>query len=280
MSFRFPSHNNSANQRTERRANWKAEMKNRPAAAAGLTLEQEIERIEKLAVALAAAGCVTKTTSGYRVQLSPMNWREVIENDGLYCVCADDGKFKTCAHVRAVKKFRFALEVAERRRTDAGSIAHEQAVALGKCFWCHDENIIDEHGSEVSCAFCGRMPIAPPTETEEEFEMPSRGFVNVTERKVIAAVERVAGQEFSCQVRKTGTGCYEVFSFTSTNTYRVELNRGIFGVTAYCSCPDFTARRLPRDEMCKHQAAVYHFERRASVVSLNEFNAPSFAAAA
>lgn len=147
---------------------------------------------------------------------------------------------------------------------------------------------IQEH-PRCDCRFCGKYSTTGFNHLdcelgafikEEEFETPSKGFVYVTERKVIQAVERVAEQEFSCQVTKTGTGRYRVYSFASGSTYTVETTRGIFGVTAHCSCPDFEFHRLRRDEMCKHQASVYHYERQSRIVTLNKFNAPAFAAAA
>jgi hypothetical protein len=102
----------------------------------------------------------------------------------------------------------------------------------------------------------------------EEYEEPEKGFVNVTREKVLRTIERVSGQDFSCRVRKIETGKYEAESLASGEAYTVELNRGIFGVTAHCDCPDFTFTRLGRNECCKHIAAVYQFERQDRVISL------------
>lgn len=106
MSFKIPSYKNSINERRSRRAAWKATIQKTPAPS----VEQEMARIEKLATAIIAAGYVTKIAYGFRVQVSPMNWQDVIENGGLFCACKDAAKFGTCAHLTAVEKFTAARE--------------------------------------------------------------------------------------------------------------------------------------------------------------------------
>ena len=238
--FRFPSHKNSNNERTARRRNAKADV----VKTAQPTKEQEMERMQNTAAALIADNKISVVNyghcTGYRIQLSPMNWREVINNGGFACACADHLKFDTCAHIMAAETFAAAQE------------------------------------SEKQAKIAATRELLADLETEQ----PSKGFVNISRAKVLAAVERVKNQDFTCQVRKTETGKYEVYSFNSTNTYKVELNRGIFGVTGWCECFDFTFARLAKNEVCKHLAGVYFFERRETVVSLNEANAENYRRAA
>jgi hypothetical protein len=115
--------------------------------------------------------------------------------------------------------------------------------------------------------------VAVAATTEEDFETPERGYVVVTRAKVAQTAERIEKQDYSCLVRKSETGVYQVDSLKSGNTYTVELARGLFGVTAHCACPDFTFNRLAKDEVCKHIAGVYFFERQTRVVDLNDYRA-------
>lgn len=268
--FRFPSHKNSNNERTARRQNAKADV----VKTAKPTGEQEMERMKNTAAALVADNKISVVNyghcNGYRIQLSPMNWREVVANGKFSCQCADNRRFDTCAHVIAAEIFAAAQEA---------ETAKQAKIALARQLLAALENDAIEERAQRNCRFCGKHASTGLDHLdcelgafirEDETETPSKGFVNVSRPKVLAAAERVKQQDFSCRVRKTDTGRYEVYSFASTNTYRVELNRGIFGVTGTCGCFDFEFARLTKDEVCKHLCAVYFFERQERVVSLNE----------
>lgn len=116
--------------------------------------------------------------------------------------------------------------------------------------------------------FAARLLAERILEDTEIEHLSAKGFINVTLAKVVQAIERVEKQDFCYTVKKLETGKYWIDSHATGEIYTVELNRGIFGVTAHCDCPDFTFTRLGKDEACKHISAVYQFEHQDRVISL------------
>jgi hypothetical protein len=133
----------------------------------------------------------------------------------------------------------------------------------------HIEKIEVEKKEERTETDGAAMAEENPVPERLQIEEPEKGFVTVSRSKVLAARDRVKNQDYSCEVRKIETGVFEVDSHAGGENYTIELNRGIFGVTAHCDCPDFTFTRLEKDQICKHIAAVYFFERQERYIELN-----------
>lgn len=227
------------------------------AMAIAFNKKVSIEKLTKTAAALLAMKMVKVTDSGFRVQMATFQGRETFHNvtataeNKFNCDCYTFEENNICAHVIAAEKF-----IEKETEEAAARLALKHV-----CSVCR--NATESDSDHWDC----ELGIPAAAEKFKE-ETASKGFVRVTHTEIARAIERVKNQEFSARVQKRDVGVYEVESLTSGSFYAVELNRGLFGATAHCSCPDFTFTRLEKNECCKHIAAVYQFERRDSLISL------------
>lgn len=116
MSY-IPSHNNRTNERSERRQNWKLEMRRASDAKKPQLSQEAIEKkFDKLAAAMLAGGKVEFAGGNYyRVYVGAgKKFYPVSKIAGKFvCACNDDLRYGTCAHARACAAFAAKKETEE-----------------------------------------------------------------------------------------------------------------------------------------------------------------------
>lgn len=116
MSY-IPSHNNRTNERSERRQNWKTEMRRAANAKKPELSKDAIEKkFDKLATAIFAGEKVEFAGGNYyRVYVGAgKKFYPVSKIAGKFsCACNDDLRYNTCAHARACAAFAAKREAEE-----------------------------------------------------------------------------------------------------------------------------------------------------------------------
>ena len=120
MSFRIPSHNNSQNERNERRAHWmtatrRAIEANKPQ----LSTDGAIAKMDKMAAALVANESVSQSDNCYKVRTGNGKrfFPVYLIKGNFLCACSDDERYGICAHVKAAELFAAKTVVEEKRFT-------------------------------------------------------------------------------------------------------------------------------------------------------------------